>query len=139
MRSWKERLTHTVLFELGGLVMVTPLASKITGHGIGEIGALAVGLATTAMLWNLIWNRFFDHWVPTRKRTLVQRLTQAFGFEAGLVILTLPAVAWWLGIGLLEAFWLDVGFMLFFLLYALAYNTAFDHVMRHRLAQAGKQ
>ncbi|MDL4864212.1 PACE efflux transporter [Halomonas elongata] len=135
MRSWKERVTHTLLFEMGGLVMVTPLASWLTGHGLGEIGVLAVGLASAAMLWNLVWNRLFDIWVPTRRRTLVQRLAQAFGFELGLLIMTLPVVAWWLGIGIIEAFWLDLGFMLFFLAYAMVFNTAFDHVMRRRLAR----
>lgn len=135
MRSWTERVTHMVLFEAGGLVMVTPLASGITGHGMGEIGVLAVGLASVAMLWNLVWNRLFDRWVPTRRRSLVQRLAQAFGFELGLLVMTLPVVAWWLGIGLVEAFWLDLGFLLFFLAYALVFNTAFDHVMRQRLAR----
>ncbi|MBB3231797.1 PACE efflux transporter [Halomonas stenophila] len=137
MRSWKERLTHTLLFEAGGLVMVTPLASWVSGHGPGEIGVLALGLATTAMLWNLVWNRLFDGWVPTRRRSLVQRLAQALGFELGLLVMTLPVVAWWLAIGLAEAFWLDLGFMLFFLAYALVFNTLFDHVMRRRLAQRG--
>ncbi|XKE45895.1 PACE efflux transporter [Halomonas organivorans] len=137
MRSWKERLTHTLLFEAGGLVMVTPLASEVTGHGLGEIGVLALGLATTAMLWNLVWNRLFDAWVPTRRRSLRQRFAQAFGFELGLLVTTLPAVAWWLGIGLVEAFWLDLGFMLFFLAYALVFNTLFDLAMRRYLAHGG--
>jgi len=137
MRSWTERLTHMVLFEAGGLAMVTPLASELTGHGLGEIGVLGAGLATVAMLWNLVWNRLFDRWVPTRRRSPAQRLAQAFGFESGLLVMTLPAVAWWMGIGLLEAFWLDLGFMLFFLVYALAFNTLFDHVMRRYLARRG--
>ncbi|RTQ98913.1 PACE efflux transporter [Halomonas nitroreducens] len=137
MRSWKERLSHTLLFETGGLIMVTPLASWVSGHGFGEVGVLALGLATIAMLWNLVWNRLFDAWVPTRRRSLVQRLGQALGFELGLLVTTLPVVAWWLSIGLVEAFWLDLGFMLFFLAYALVFNTLFDHVMRRYLAWGG--
>ncbi|MDR5868335.1 PACE efflux transporter [Halomonas koreensis] len=137
MRSWKERVTHMVLFEAIGLALVTPLASGLTGHGVGEIGALAVGLASVAMLWNLVWNRLFDAWVPTRRRRLGQRLAQAVGFELGLLVMTLPAVAWWLGIGLVEAFWLDLGLMAFFLLHALIFNTLFDIVMRHYLARGG--
>lgn len=135
MRSWTERVTHMVLFEAGGLAMVTPLASWLTSHDMGEIGVLAVGLASAAMLWNLVWNRCFDAWVPTRRRSLAQRIAQAFGFELGLLVMTLPAVAWWMGIGLMEALWLDLGFMLFFLAYALVFNTLFDHVMRRYLAR----
>jgi uncharacterized membrane protein len=137
MRSWKERVTHMVLFEAIGLAIVIPLSSVLSGHEAGAIGVLAAGLAGAAMLWNLIWNRLFDAWVPTRRRSLVQRIAQAVGFELGLLIATLPVVAWWLDIGLVEAFWLDLGFMLFFLTYALFFNTAFDHVMRRRLAQEG--
>ncbi len=135
MRSWSERLWHTTLFEAGGLVLVTPLASWLTGHGIGQIGLLAAVLATFAMLWNLVWNRLFDRWVPTRRRSVMQRIAQALGFEFGLLVMTLPGVAWWLGIGIVEAFWLDLGFMLFFLVYALIFNTLFDAVMRRRLAR----
>ncbi|WP_163648196.1 PACE efflux transporter [Modicisalibacter sp. 'Wilcox'] len=134
MRSWRERVVHTLLFEAGGLVMVTPLASWLTGHGMDEMGALAVGLATAAMAWNLVWNRGFDALVPTRRRSVGQRFTQAFGFELGLLVMTLPVVAWWMGISLEEAFWLDLGFMLFFLAYAMLFNTLFDRVMRRRLA-----
>lgn len=135
MRSWGERLLHTTLFEAGGLLMATPLASWLTGHGIAQMGLLTVVLATFAMLWNLVWNRWFDRWVPTRKRSLMQRIAQSLGFEAGLLIMTLPGVAWWLEMGIVEAFWLDLGFMLFFLVYALVFNTLFDVWMRHRLAQ----
>lgn len=137
MRSWGERVLHTTLFEAGGLVMVTPLASWLTGHGISQMGLLAAVLATFAMLWNLVWNRMFDRWVPTRRRSLMQRIVQALGFELGLLVMTLPGVAWWLGIGIVEAFWLDLGFMMFFLLYALIFNTLFDAWMCRRLAQGG--
>ncbi len=126
---------HTTLFEAGGLVVVTPLASWLTGHGIGRMGLLTASLATFAMLWNLLWNRLFDHWVPTRRRSLSQRVAQALGFELGLLVMTLPIVAWWLGIGVVEAFWLDLGFMLFFLGYALIFNSTFDGIMQRRLAR----
>lgn len=133
MRSWKERLAHTLLFEALGLAIVIPASSALTGHDTGQIGPLAIFLATFAMLWNLVWNRLFDHWVPTRRRSLLQRGAQSLGFELGILIATLPVVAWWLDIGLVEAFWLDLGFMLFFLVYALVFNTAFDHYMQRRL------
>lgn len=136
MRSFKERLAHMSLFELGGLVIVTPLATWLSGHDMAEIGILAAGLATAAMLWNLVWNWCFDRMVPTRQRSLMQRFAQAFGFELGLLIMTLPAVAWWLNVGLVEAFWLDAGFMLFFLVYAMVFNSVFDRIMLSRLERS---
>ncbi|PSJ20113.1 transmembrane pair domain-containing protein, partial [Halomonas sp. ND22Bw] len=101
-------------------------ASWLTGHGLGEMGVLAAGLATAATLWNLVWNRIYDVLVPTRQRSLGQRFAQSFGFELGLLVMTLPAVAWWMDITLMEAFWMDLGFLLFFLAYAMVFNTLFD-------------
>ena len=80
-----------------------------------------------------VWNWLFDRWLPTRRRTLSQRFAQAMGFETGLLIMTLPAVAWWMEIGLVEAFWLDAGFMLFFLVYAMVFNSLFDRIVERRL------
>ena len=134
MRTWKERVAHMTLFEIGGLLIVTPLASWLSGHGLLEIGGLAIVIATMAMLWNLVWNRLFDVWVPSRRRSFTQRLAQAVGFELGLLVTTLPLIAWWLDISLLEALVMDIGFIVFFLLYAMAFNTLFDRIMLRRLA-----
>ncbi|MGO2132453.1 MAG: PACE efflux transporter [Halomonas sp.] len=137
MRTWKERVAHMTLFEIGGLLIVTPLASWLSGHGLLEIGGLAAVIATMAMLWNLVWNRIFDSWVPSRRRTLMQRFAQAIGFELGLLVTTLPLIAWWLEISLLEALVMDIGFLVFFLFYAMAFNTLFDRIMLRRLAAKG--
>lgn len=134
MRSWKERVVHTSLFEAGGLLIVTPMASWLSGHGMLEIGGLAVVIATMAMLWNLVWNRIFDVWVPSRRRSFMQRLAQAGGFELGLLMTTLPLIVWWLKISLVEALIMDLGFIVFFLFYAMAFNTLFDRIMLRRLA-----
>ncbi|MOA70075.1 Bacterial Transmembrane Pair family protein [compost metagenome] len=42
-----------------------------------------------------------------------------------------PLAAWWLSIGLIEAFLLDIGLVLFFLPYAVAFNWSYD-VLRAR-------
>ncbi len=39
-----------------------------------------------------------------------------------------PFFAWWLGIGLVEAFMLESGLILFFLAYTFAFTWAFDRV-----------
>ena len=39
-----------------------------------------------------------------------------------------PLMAWWLGIGLLEALVLDIGLIVFFLCYTFAFNWGFDRV-----------
>jgi uncharacterized membrane protein len=39
-----------------------------------------------------------------------------------------PIMAWWLDIGLLEAFLADLGILAFFFVYAIAFTWCFDRV-----------
>ncbi|MCM2972471.1 MULTISPECIES: PACE efflux transporter [Larsenimonas] len=136
MRTKKERLAQAGLMELGGIVIVAPCASLATGHDLSQMGALALMLSTVAVLWSTVWNWLFDRWVPTRERTLAQRLAQTLGFEFFLAMITVFIVAWWMNMGLLAALWLDLGFIGFFLIWALAFNHLFDkavvRLLRHR-------
>lgn len=60
----------------------------------------------------------------------------ALGFETGFVIIGVTMVAIVLGVSLLQAFMLEIGFMLFFLPYTMAFNWVWDtlreRVIRHR-------
>ena len=60
------------------------------------------------------------------KRPVWLRMFHAIFFETCLIILTIPMVAWWLDMTLLEAFITDIGFTLFFLIYAFIFNWAYD-------------
>jgi uncharacterized membrane protein len=64
-----------------------------------------------------------------RERTLVRRLLHSLGFEGGLVIMLVPLVACWLGISWWAALVTDLGLFVFFFLYALVFQWAFDGVI----------
>lgn len=40
----------------------------------------------------------------------------------------MPIMSLWLGITLLEAFFLDLGFAIFYLIYAFVYNLSYDKI-----------
>ena len=65
--------------------------------------------------------------IPTQ-RTFSWRLVHAVGFEAGLVITSLPLVMWWLGLTLLEAFLMDVIVTSFIVIYTLAFTWGYDQL-----------
>jgi uncharacterized membrane protein len=48
------------------------------------------------------------------------RALHAIGFESGFIIIGVTAVALVLGVSLMQAFMLEIGFMLFFLPYTMA-------------------
>ena len=130
MRSTADRIRQAVSFELIGLAVITPLGSWLFGHGLVAIGLLAAVAATLATGWNYVYNLGFDHALrrrtgSTRKSPAV-RVLHAVGFEGGLLVLLLPVVAAWLGIGLWQALVLDASFALFYLVYAFVFTWAYD-------------
>ena len=52
MRNTRDRIRHSVLFELIGLMTVTPLGGWVFGVPIGHFGVVAVVSTTLAMGWN---------------------------------------------------------------------------------------
>jgi uncharacterized membrane protein len=86
---------------------------------------------TLALAWNYAFNAAFEAWEARqtiRGRSWRRRLIHAALFEAGLMALLVPFLAWWLGITLLQAFLADLGLLLFFALYTPLFTLAFDRV-----------
>ena len=65
---------------------------------------------------------------------MVNRINLANGLypilviAGGLVVILVPLFAWWLRITLWEAFVLDLGLVLFFMVYTFLFALAFDRV-----------
>ena len=65
LRSFGDRLRQIALFEIGGLLLITPPFAWASGVPIAEsIGLLAV-LALIASIWNGSYNTCFD-WIEGR-------------------------------------------------------------------------
>ena len=132
MRTGADRLRHTLGFEGLGLMISIPLFSLLTGQPVDHLGPLAIGLSLLATGWNYLYNLMVDHWMVRQlgrlEKRLFERVLHALLFELGLLLVALPLTALWLGISLWQALWLDIGFSLFFVLYAFGYNLAYDHL-----------
>lgn len=131
MRTTKDRIRHTLLFEGVAIVLSTAAAALILENSVAEIGALAIVMSLIAMVWNYAYNLWFDRWqhhTPPNKRSFKMRLLHVVGFEGGLLAGCLPLVAWWLDMTLWHAFLTDIGFTLFFMVYAFVFNWVYDQV-----------
>lgn len=86
--------------------------------------------ATIATLWNYAFNLGFDlalkHFTGSTRKSLGIRFLHAISFELGLMLIFLPVIAWWMGIGLLEALIVDVAFVVFYLVYAFVFTWCYD-------------
>ncbi|WP_299355151.1 PACE efflux transporter [uncultured Shimia sp.] len=132
MRTVKDRLRHTIMFEGIALGVVATGGAWLTGHSMAEIGSLGVMFSLLAMAWNFVFNWLFDHW-DLKYRDMAPRgpgirVVHAVLFEAFLVTVGIFLTAWWLTIGYWEAFLLDLGFSAFFLVYAYVFNWTYDVV-----------
>ena len=132
MRTGADRLRHTLGFEGLGLMISIPLFSLLTGQPVDHLGPLAIGLSLLATGWNYLYNLLVDHWMLRQlgrlEKRLIERVLHALLFELGLLLVALPLTALWLGISLWQVLWLDIGFSLFFVLYAFGYNLAYDRL-----------
>lgn len=130
MQGFKRKLVFVTLFELIAIGFNTLILSLL-GHDTTHSGVLAVACSTIAVLWNLCWNTCFEYWEArqrNRTRTFLRRALHAVGFEAGLLGMLVPLFAYWLHIELLDALALNVGLVVFFLVYTFCFNLAFDKI-----------
>ena len=139
-RKLPERIFHTVCFEGIATAILAPTAAWLMQRSVLEMGGLTIILATTAMVWNIIYNAVFDRlWPVTRvKRTAKVRALHALGFECGFIVIGVSIVSFVLGVTLLQALTLEIGFFLFFLPYTMLYNWAYD-TLRDRIIKRRQQ
>jgi uncharacterized membrane protein len=133
IRKGKERLRYTVVFELLLVTMLMTLGAFVFKRPVFEMGLLAVILSAKAMLFNLLYNWYFDlmdvraNRVPT-KRILGWRIVHTFGFEIGLAITSLPFFIWWLGLSFQQALMLNASVISFAFIYTFSFNWIYDHL-----------
>lgn len=132
MRTTPDRIRHALSFEIIALLIVTPLGAWGFGLGLGSVGVISIVGATIATVWNYLYNLGFDHAMKRLRgdvtKTLALRILHTFLFEIGLLIVLVPFIAWYLGVGWIEAFIMDLAFAGFYLVYAFVFNWAYDVV-----------
>lgn len=68
---------------------------RLMQRSVLEMGGLTILLATTAMIWNIIYNALFDRLWPAHqvRRTAKVRALHALGFESGFIVIGVSIVA----------------------------------------------
>ncbi len=134
LRSLGDRLRQITMFEVGGLLIVTPPFAWGSGVPITESLGLLALLALIAAIWNGCYNTSFD-WLEGRltgrqadRRPFRLRCIHAVGFELGLFGMTLPIIVWWTGMGWIEAAIADIFLAITYTVYALLFNMGYDRL-----------
>ena len=137
--SHKERMLHMVLFELAALILMAVAATYIVGGGTVKMAGLALSLSLIAMTWNYVYNYGYDkiYGADRSKRTKKTRVLHGLGFELGLMLVTFPLLMWVLQLDFWTVLVMDIGIVIFFVLYAIAFNWVYDSI-RAQLVARGK-
>ena len=131
MQGLKRRVVYVALYEAFAIVAATLGLAGMSGNGMQDAGIVAVATSAIAIVWNLVFNTLFERWEArqtVRGRSVARRVAHAIGFEGGLTVFFVPLMAWWFGTTWLHALWMDLGLLLFFLVYTFVFSWVFDRV-----------
>ncbi|WP_395274204.1 PACE efflux transporter [Enterobacter bugandensis] len=129
-KSFKERIFHAVIFEVTANVIIALSLAWLMNVSVLQSGSLSVISALTATVWNFVFNKFFDALQKKHQfqRTFLVRAIHAVGFETGLIISLIPVAMFMLNLTIAEAFFVEIGLVLFFLPYTMLFNWLYDYL-----------
>lgn len=132
--SMMERIFHTLLFEAIALLLFVLLAGVVTQGDSTTLAGLGIGMSLLAMIINFIYNWVFDHLAGADRavRGLKLRLLHAGLFELSLMAVSLPVLMYVLKMDFWSVLVLDLGMVVFFLVYAFVFNWSYD-LIRQRV------
>lgn len=126
-----RRVAYVGLYELIAIMVATAGLAAATGQGTMHSGVISAVSSVIAVVWNLVWNSIFERWESrqsVRGRSIARRIAHAIGMEGGLVFMLVPLFAWWFQVSLWDALVMDIGLLLFFLVYTFVFNWSFDRI-----------
>lgn len=129
-KSFRDRIFHAVIFEVMANVIIALSLAWLMNVSVLQSGSLSVISALTATVWNFMFNRLFDALQKKHQfqRTFLVRAIHAVGFETGLIITLIPVAMLMLDLTITEAFFVEIGLVLFFLPYTLLFNWLYDYL-----------
>jgi uncharacterized membrane protein len=134
LRSARERVIQTLSYELGALLLVTPLYQWLFDASMSESLQLLVALSAAVLLWSPVHNTLFDaldaRWFRrvASDRRGISRWVHAFSHEVSTLVVTLPLIVWIAGFSWWDALVLDLGLTLFYTAYAWVFHWCFDRL-----------
>ncbi|WP_367110244.1 PACE efflux transporter [uncultured Psychrobacter sp.] len=127
----KRRVLYVTLFEIFAVMLTTFILVGLSGGDTQQSLILAIIIASTAVVWNFIYNTLFEYWEKRNqinKRTFIIRSLHAIGFEGGLTLVCMPLYMIWYGVGIWMALTMEISLTLAFLVYTYLFTLGFDTV-----------
>ena len=126
-----RKILYAISFESFGIAVASLGLLAISDASAAQSLVLSTLTASIALIWSFGYNSLFEAWEarqPTKGRSGTRRAAHALLFEGGLVILMVPVMAWWLGVGLVQALAYEAGLIALFIAYTYLFTWAFDRL-----------
>lgn len=126
-----RRIVYVALYEAIAIALSSWFLAVFSGHGLHQTWLPAVSASLVAVTWNYVFNTLFERWEARQRvkgRSVLRRVVHAFGFEGGLIVFLVPLFAWLLRLSLWAAFVMELGLLVFFLVYTLFFTWCFDRI-----------
>ena len=133
----KRRIIHALSYEIILLVIIALALSFIFHMPLEVTGSLGIAMAVTSVIWNMVFNHYFEKFEAKHqlKRSVKVRMLHAIGFEGGLMLATIPMVAYALQMNVWQAILTDLSLTLCILVYTFIFQWCYDHIeLRFNLA-----
>ncbi|MPW43019.1 chlorhexidine efflux PACE transporter AceI [Acinetobacter guerrae] len=126
----KRRIIHALSYEVILLVIIAIALSFIFNVPMEVTGSLGIAMAVTSVIWNMVFNHFFEKFEHKHqlKRTIKVRILHAIGFEGGLMLATIPMVAYAMNMSIWQAIVLDFGLTMCILIYTFIFQWCYDYL-----------
>ncbi len=125
-----RRIVHALSYEIILLIMIAIALSYIFHLPMQVTGTLGIAMAVTSVIWNMLFNYYFEKIEAKHqlKRSMKVRIAHAIGFEGGLMLITIPMVAYALQINLWQAILIDLSLTLCILVYTFIFQWCYDQI-----------
>ena len=124
----KRRIVHALSYEIILLVIIALALSFFFEMPLEVTGVLGIFMAVTSVIWKMVFNHYFEKFEAKHqlKRTVRVRILHAIGFEGGLMLATIPMVAYAMNMSLWQAIVLDFSLTLCILVYTFIFQWCYD-------------
>lgn len=129
----KRRIIHALSYETILLIVIALVLSYFFDLPLEVTGILGVVMALTSVIWNMLFNHLFEKFEKQRnlKRTVPMRILHAIGFEGGLMLATIPMIAYALNMVIWQAIVLDFSLTMGILVYTFIFQWCYDALENH--------
>lgn len=141
LRNLNERIYQTLAYELGGVLLVTPIYIFFFGASGGQSFVVMASLSVATLIWFPLHNTVFD-WCDLRltgrlasDRPINLRALHALSHEITVCLITTPLLIWLGGHSFGEAILIDLALSFAYAAYAYVFHLVYDHfrpVIRRR-------